>query len=42
MKKEKPYIIAERGSNFDQSLKKAKKMILAAKNVAQALLNSII
>ena len=31
MKKEKPYIIAEIGSNFDQSLKKAKKMISAAK-----------
>ena len=31
MKKEKPYIIAEIGSNFDQNLMKAKKMILSAK-----------
>ena len=31
MTNQKPYIIAEIGSNFDQSLIKAKNMILAAK-----------
>ena len=31
MKKHKPFIIAEIGSNFDQSLSKAKKLIGVAK-----------